>query len=53
MISLKYVENEIKNELSIIKAYECSLMFDKTEIDRQITRGYIQMHQKKLTLFVK
>lgn len=48
MISLKYVENQIKKEQLIIKAYEGSLIIDKTELDRQITRGYIQIHQKNI-----
>lgn len=51
MNSLKFIEKQIKNEQSIIKTYEEYFKIDKTECDKQLTRGYIQIHQKNIDSF--
>jgi inhibitor of KinA sporulation pathway (predicted exonuclease) len=48
MTSLEFIEKEIEKEQTIIKTYEEYFKTDKTELDKQITRGYIQIHQKNI-----
>lgn len=48
MNSLEFIEKQIEQEQGIIKTYEECFKIDKTEFDKQITRGYIQIHQKNI-----
>lgn len=48
--TLEFVEKEIEREQSMIKTYQEFFKTDKTEFDKQITNGYIQIHQKNIIL---
>lgn len=47
---IKYIENLIAETKDGIRHWEAQLEEDKTEFDKSITRGYIQIREKKLKL---
>ncbi len=48
MNSLEFIEKQIEKEQVIIKTYKEYFKTDKTKFDKQITKGYIQVHQKNI-----
>lgn len=48
MNSLEFIERLKEKEESMIKTYEEYFKTDKTKFDKQITKGYIQNHQKNI-----